>query len=138
MDIRNPKKLFNGKPKAKGKMNNRWFSASAAIAATIILISCAGQPPKEELSKAELAVNKATESKATQIAPLELRKARDHLDQAKQAMQDKKYPEARRLAESAMVEAELAEAKSEAQSAQENVADLQQSLKTMREEMAPK
>jgi hypothetical protein len=72
------------------------------------------------------------DSKATQLAPLDLRKARDHLNQANQAMQKKDYVVARRMAESAIVEAQLAQAKSDAQTAQSHESELRQSLETLK------
>jgi hypothetical protein len=59
------------------------------------------KPPTDTLAKAELAVRSARDARA--------------LERAKQAMAAKRYDDARRLAESAQVDAELAEAKSEAE-----------------------
>lgn len=108
--------------------------APTAIAVTLLLVSCASEVPKEVVSQAELAVNKATQSRAPQLAPLDLRKSRDHLDEAKLAIQDRQYEQARRLAEKAIAEAQLAEAKSEAQSAQTTLSELRESLNALREE----
>jgi hypothetical protein len=112
----------------------RWAGISTAIAMTLLLASCAGQPPIETVSQAELAVKKATESSAPQLAPLELRMARDHLNKANLEIQDKNYDEARRMAEKAIAEAELAEAKSEAENAQQTLANLRESIDALREE----
>jgi hypothetical protein len=120
------------------RLSNRWAGTSTAIAMTLLLASCAGQPPKEAVSQAELAVNKATESRAPQLAPLELRMARDHLDKANLEVQGKNYEEARRLAEKAIAEAQLAEAKSEAENTQQTLAELRESLDALREETSPK
>jgi hypothetical protein len=107
---------------------------SIMIAALALLAACAGEPPKETMSQAELAVTQVASTNAAQLQPLEVRKARDHLDQAKMAQSDKDYKEARRLAEKAIVEAKLAEAKTDAQVTQNMLAELQQSIKAMREE----
>lgn len=123
--------------KAAGAFNGR-VAASTGIIAIALLCSCAGEPPKTTVSQAQLSVNEAMQTKAAQLAPLELRKARDHLDDAKQAMQSKKYKEARRLAEKAIAEAELAEAKTDAQDAQMTLAELRETLKALREEATPK
>ena len=137
MNRRNASRIVTKELLATERVFKRWTEASSAVAAVLLLASCAGEPPRESVSKAELAVNQATESKAPQIAPLDLRKARDHLNDAKQAMQDKDYQKARRLAENAEVEAELAQAKTDAQNAEATVADLQQTIKALREETAP-
>jgi hypothetical protein len=112
--------------------------AFTAIAVTLLLASCASEVPKEVVSQADLAVNKATQSRAPQLAPLDLRKARDHLDEAKLAIQDRQYDQARRLAEKAIAEAQLAEAKSEAENAQTTLAELRESLNALREEASTK
>jgi hypothetical protein len=122
----------NGNASATAYVFNHWISASIIIAMLAFLSACAGQPPKESVSQAELAVQQAMDSKATQLAPLDLRKARDHLNQANQAMQKKDYVVARRMAESAIVEAQLAQAKSDAQTAQSHESELRQSLETLK------
>lgn len=114
-----------------------WINVSA-ITAMILLVSCAGQPPKETISQAELAIQETSQTRAPQFAPLELRKARDHLYEAKQAMLRKDYAPARRLAEKAIVEAKLAEAKSEAENTQTTLAELRESLDALREEAESK
>ncbi|MGH9856711.1 MAG: DUF4398 domain-containing protein, partial [Acidobacteriota bacterium] len=52
-----------------------------------------GKAPTATLSKAELAVEEANKSEASQYASLELQTARDHLANAKQAMQQENYQE---------------------------------------------
>jgi len=53
------------------------------IGALLFLAGCAGTPPTDSLSKAEVAINRAIEEGAADHAPLELRMARDKLDAAK-------------------------------------------------------
>jgi hypothetical protein len=117
--------------------SNHYVKASV-VAASVLLVSCAGQPPKETVSQAELAVFEASQTNAPRLAPLDLRKAQDHLDQAKQAMQNKDYTQARRLAENAVAEATLAEAKSDAKNSQTTLAELRKSLDALREETGSK
>jgi hypothetical protein len=81
-----------------------------------------------------LAIQDATKSKASQYAPLELRMARDKFDKAQRAMNNKEYIHARRLAEEALVDAELAEAKASSEDARRTANELQQSLETLRRE----
>lgn len=114
---------------------HRWIAATTAIGAFALLASCAGEPPRETMSKAELAVNQASQVKATEFAALELRKAQDHLQQAKQKVQDEEYEDARRLAEKAIAEAEVAEAKTESETAKNSVAELVDSLKALQKEL---
>jgi len=91
--------------------------------------------PTPTLSQADLAVKEANESKASQYASVELQTAREHLENAKQAMQLENYQEARRQAEKALVNAQLAETKAEAASARETAAELRKSIESLRREV---
>jgi hypothetical protein len=73
-------------------------------------------------------------NKAPQYAPLETRKARDKLDDAESAMNNREFEKARRLAEQALVDARLAEVKAESEIARRNAAELQQTIKSLRAE----
>jgi len=101
------------------------------------LSSCAGGPPTAtltQLSQAELAVKQADKSKAPDYASVELYTAREQLTAAQQAMNRKDYAEARRLAERAMVNAQLAEAMGEAAQARQAATELQHSVEDLRRE----
>jgi multidrug efflux pump subunit AcrA (membrane-fusion protein) len=74
-----------------------------------------GRPPIEAFSKAELRLRTAAEARADELAPMDLQRAKEKLEQARKAMAAGKNDEARRLAEAADVEAELAEARAEAE-----------------------
>ncbi len=88
---------------------------SALFAGLASFYGCsAAKPPTETLAKAELDLRAAREAKADELAPMNLRSAVEELEKSKQAMADKRYEDARRLAESAQVDAELAEARAEA------------------------
>ena len=73
------------------------------------------KPPTEVLSIAELTLRTATEARADEFAPMDLQRAREKLEASKKAVANGKYDEARRLAEAAQVESELAEAKADAE-----------------------
>ncbi len=89
---------------------------SAAVAALIIFSGCSmTKPPTDSLARAELGARAADEAKAEELAPVDYKNARDKLAKAKLAMAAGRYDEARRLAEGAQVDAELAEAKAEAE-----------------------
>lgn len=112
----------------------QWVGVTVLITLLTLLTACAGQPPKELVSKAELAIQQAMNSKAEQFAPSELSKARNHMEQADRAIEKRDYKDARRYVESALVEAQLAEVKSEAHIAQSNVSELQQNIREMRQQ----
>src|SRR5215467_15032916 len=94
------------------------------------LSGCASRPPAatlEQLSKADLAVKQADKSKAPEYASLELYTAREQLTGAQQALNRKDYAEARRLAERALVNAQLAETMAEAAQTRHAATELQNS-----------
>ena len=62
-----------------------------------------------------MALRAAAEARADDLAPVNFRAAQEKLAKAKQAMGAGRYEQARRFAESAIVDAELAEAKAEAE-----------------------
>lgn len=99
------------------------------------MAGCAGKPPLANLAQAELAVQEADTKTASQYAPLELKTAREQLAEAKRAMDDEEYDAARRLADQALVNAQLAEAKAGAEKARQAAAELQKSIQTLRTEV---
>lgn len=81
-----------------------------------LLGGCAGRRPVAELARADQAVRHAqTTSEADRYAPLELTAAQAKLASARRAMDDGDYQDARRLAEQALADAQLAESKAESQ-----------------------
>jgi hypothetical protein len=105
------------------------------ICGVLGMAGCAGKPPLSNLSQAELAVQEADTKTASQYAPLELKTAREQLADAKRAMDDEEYDEARRLADQALVNAQLAEAKAGAEKARGAATELQKSIQTLRSEV---
>lgn len=76
-----------------------------------LLAGCASTPmPSEQLAAGKTAIDAAQNAGAGQYAASELNSARAKLDQATATAKDGKYKEARRLAEEATVEAQLAQA----------------------------
>ena len=87
------------------------------IGALLILTGCYNHKNLstsiEKIANAELAISKAQDSKAPEFAPQELREAQEKWQNAKKALQNKNYDEAARLAEQALIDATLAEARAE-------------------------
>jgi hypothetical protein len=101
------------------------------------LSSCAGKPPAatvSQVSQADLAVQQASKSKAPEYASLELYTAREQLAGAQDALHRKEYTEARRWAERALVNAQLAETKAESEQTRRTAAELRQSIEALRRE----
>ena len=85
------------------------------------LAACASGPqPDAEMAAAELALDQAEDADAAARAPAPYALARDKLERARAAMADGENFEARRLAEQALVDAQLAEAAARSEIAREN------------------
>jgi hypothetical protein len=95
------------------------------------------QPPLSQMALAQSAVERAASAGSSEYASLDLKTARTKIDRAKTAMQseDKDYITAERLLEEAEVDAELAEAKSKTAKSQKIVAELKESITTLRDEI---
>ncbi|HEX6176645.1 MAG TPA: DUF4398 domain-containing protein [Candidatus Binatia bacterium] len=110
-------------------------TASYLTVGALVFSGCSSvTPPREELATAELAVREAQQSKASQHASLELRMATEKLNRAKQAMRDEDHVAARRLAEQALVDAQLAENKARSAEARAMARQLREGIETLRKE----
>ncbi len=90
--------------------------------------------PAQEIEKAELAIQSANTTSAPSDAPLELQLAREKTEKAKVALRNDNYEQAQRYAEQAQVDAQLAEAKAESETALESARELEQTIEVLREE----
>lgn len=115
--------------------------AIGVIALVILLGGCAStQMPSSQLTAtmatASETVKQAREADALEYAPLELQAAEQKMQAARTAL-DKENPErAGRLANEAMVDARLAAVKSRSARTQAVARELQQSIETLRQEIA--
>ncbi|KAA0598011.1 hypothetical protein J2848_001500 [Azospirillum lipoferum] len=93
----------------KSAMTIRW-RAAAVLSAALGMAACATDvpPPTAQLGAASQAVQEAERANALQYAPVALQSARDKLAAADKAMRADERTRARRLAEEARVDAELA------------------------------
>jgi multidrug efflux pump subunit AcrA (membrane-fusion protein) len=98
--------------------------SSVIFSAAFLFFGCSILPLNSErtamptvgaFSKAELSLRTAAEVRADELAPMDLQRAKEKLENARRAMAAGRNTEARRLAEAADVEAELAQAKAEAE-----------------------
>ena len=114
-----------------------WRGIVIGAGVVVGLAACASDSaPEAELAAAEVAVDEAEEANAPAQAsgPYEL--ARDKLERARDAMEDGENLEARRLAEQALVDAQLAEAEARSEVARQNAAELRTSVETLQDEIA--
>ena len=108
--------------------------AALAIGTSFVLAGCAGNPPTEQYAVTQSAVNDAVSAGGTEFAAVEMKSAQDKFKQAEIAMHDKKYDEARMLAEQAEWDARVAERKAQAMKAQQTLKDSQQGVQELRQE----
>ncbi|MHC8335532.1 DUF4398 domain-containing protein [Pseudomonas sp. LB3P25] len=108
--------------------------AALAIGSSLVLAGCAGNPPSEQFAVTESAVNSAVSAGGTEFAAVEMKSAQDKLKQAEIAMHDKKYDDAKILAEQAEWDARVAERKAQAMKAEQAVKDSQKGVQELRQE----
>jgi uncharacterized protein DUF4398 len=106
------------------------------ILITLQTIGCSvTSMPTAAFSRAELSLRSAVEARADEFAPMDLQRAREKLEGSKKAMAAGRYDDARRLAETAQVEAQLAEAKADAEITRLAADRLRQRGDTLRQEI---
>jgi Domain of unknown function (DUF4398) len=108
---------------------------SAAALAVISGCGDVSQLTKERVARSETSVQQAQQTVGnSEAGALELQRAKDELDRARQALNDKKGKIAERHAQQAQLDAELAIAKSQTSSQRRAADELLASIKTLREE----
>jgi hypothetical protein len=131
------RKIFD--PKRSG-MRRRALAWAATAAGLLSMVFLAGgcttaKPPTDILTRAEVQLRTAAEARADELAPMDLQRAREKLESSKKAMAAGRYEEARRFAEAAEVEAELAEAKADAEITWQAADRLRRTIDALRQEM---
>lgn len=87
--------------------------AAVSIGAGLLLAGCAGNPPVDQMSSTEAAINAAMTAGGSTYAPTDLKTAQDKQSQAKIEFANKNYDRARKLASEAEWDARVAERKSQ-------------------------
>jgi hypothetical protein len=109
-------------------------SSAALISLLLFLTGCASAPPKETISKADAAIQDADRAGAAQYEPQLLSSARTKLDRANKDMANEENDEARRMAEEALAEAILANAKAEAAKQAKQANDMKKAIEALKQE----
>ncbi len=113
----------------------QWSSAACCIA-LLSLSGCASTPePVAEIATARAAVSAVEDVDVQRLAPVQLDRAKTKLARAEEALDDRNYDEARRLAEESLADARLARAQADALSAQRSASELEQSIEVLRSEI---
>jgi len=106
-------------------------------AMALLLAACTNTKPRTEyVDYAEKAVRKAEHDGAADYAPLELRVAREKLNEVRDAVDAGDGRRAGDLAEQCAVDAELASEKARTAAVRERAAQLRDSIKVLNEEIA--
>ena len=118
---------------------NYWMTRAAGpLALTAVLIAgCGGvsELTKERVARSDTSVQQAQQTIGnSEQGAIELQRAKDSLDRARQAMKDGKEQPAERFAQLAQLDAELAVSKSQSATARKAADELLASIKQLREE----
>lgn len=119
-------------------MKNRTALGTAAgLLAAVFLLSCAstGPPPVDTISNAEMVIRRARQNEADKYAPLQIKLAEEKLEKAKAAMDEEAYDKARRIAEEALADAQVAEATAKAKKQKKIADEMEESVDTLRQEI---
>ncbi|MDO8862109.1 DUF4398 domain-containing protein [Haliea sp. E1-2-M8] len=110
---------------------------AAVLAGVLVLAACASAPqaPNRSLQAAEQAIATAEQARVADYASLELSQAREKLAAARRAVHQEEMIVAERLADEALVEAQLATAKASEIKAKKINDDMQESTRTLILEM---
>jgi hypothetical protein len=115
------------------------LSAGVLILGLAGLAGCSSTPaPNSDIAVAKTALTSAAAAGGSEFAPVELKTAQDKLDRAEKMISEKdddKYPEARRLAVEAAVDAKAAETKALAAKSEKTLQDSQEGQRALKEEM---
>jgi hypothetical protein len=110
--------------------------APAALALSALAACSSTPPPTDEMAVARTTVNRVAAAPATATtAPTDLQRAQEKLILAEKAMAEKNYDHARRLAAEAEVDARVAETRADATRNATNLAQVQDSIRALQEEI---
>jgi chromosome segregation ATPase len=118
---------------------NYWMTRAAGpLALTAVLIAgCGGvsELTKERVARSDTSVQQAQQTIGnSEQGAIELQRAKDSLDRARQAIKDGKEEPAERYAQLAQLDAELAVSKSQSATARKAADELLASIKQLRQE----
>lgn len=120
-------------------MRPRSFPAIAVLLLPLLVASIGCRTthpvPTGELATARSAVATAEDAGAAEVTPLEMRNARQKLQQAQEALDRGDHQRARILAEQAAIDARLAEVTARADRQQESIDAMRATIQALREEI---
>jgi len=112
-------------------------TVAAAGAVTVLLAGCATAPaPREQMAVARTAVADADAAGATRYDAIDINRAHEKLSAATLALGAHDYDQARRYAEEAEADANLAATRTRSAKTQNAVAEVRESLRALRAEIS--
>lgn len=118
------------------KLNQMMRRIGTTVGAVMLIAGCASTPaPTEQMATSKAAIINASSAGGEEYAPLQLQSAKDKMDAAELAMKAENYVLARRLAEEAQVDADLAVAMSRSDKAAKAAKAIQQDSHALRQEI---
>lgn len=118
-------------------MRTSVLACTAAVAATLLAGCASAPPPNEQMAVGRRAVERAAGTpEVVQWAPSELDRARIKIADAERAMSNRDYDVARRMADEAEADARLAEARAGARKNDRAIAEVNEALRSLRDELA--
>lgn len=116
------------------KLSSRSLLTGACVLAA--LAGCASPPvPREQLALGKASIESAQTAGASELAPVELNRAREKLAQAQVALRDRQFDTARVLAEQADVDAQVARSRANAERSRRAAEEVSASLRTLRQQL---
>lgn len=118
------------------KPNQMTRGIAMAIGVGILVTGCASTPaPIEQMATSKAAITNASSAGGAEYAPLQLQSAKDKMDAAEQAMKAENYLLAKRLAEEAQADADLAVAMAGSDKAAKAAEAVQKDSHALRQEI---
>lgn len=113
----------------------------AGLSSALLLAGCAANNERElaayegDLARAKASIDEAQSAGAYEHGSAELERARAKLSQAEDALDDREFEHAVRLAKEAELDAKLASAIAQNQQVQDAVVEIERSIETLEEEL---
>ena len=129
-------KTLHNQQSAPAQSHSSWRVAGLSVA-LLLISACAAAPiaPTAELQAAETAIKAAEQARVADYASPDLAEARNKLNAANASLQLKEMDMARRLAEQARVDADLALARSQATKAKVVNDEMLKGTQSLKQEM---
>ncbi|OBV40185.1 DUF4398 domain-containing protein [Janthinobacterium psychrotolerans] len=110
---------------------------AACATAAVLMTGCASQktPATADVAVSRAALDNAASAGAAELAPDEMRSAREKMMRANQALKDRDYKLARELADQAQADAKLAQSKANSTKATTAADEINENIRVMREEL---